>query len=223
MYIKIKRWDTEAIIIKGKYNSIKDCIEKNKHLSFYRADLQKADLRNADLWRADLQEADFQKADLQEADLQGTNLWGADLRGANLQKVKLYSVDLREANLRRIKGINKYAINPLYGILDNKVNIAYKLVDKDNERIYYSGLKYKIGKTIKVNKADTDEFNNCGTGINLATLDWCVKHWECDYKILICKFKKEDIACIPITSDGTFRVYKCKVIGEKNLKELGLE
>ena len=210
MYIRIKRWDIKEVIVEGEYESIRDCLEKNKHLSFW----------NADLRRANLQGANLRGVDLSEADLRGADLRGADLRGTNLQ-----TTDLREAEVQGTMGFNKYAINSLYGMLDNEVNRAYKLVNVNYTDMYYGLIEYKIGKTVEVDAefVDTNEYNNCGAGINLATLDWCVKNWTDGYKILICEFKKEDIACIPVTSDGKFRVYRCKVIGEKNLKELGLE
>ena len=45
--IEIRRWDNGEIIVSGKYESIKDCLEeKNIKLSFYRADLRYANLRS---------------------------------------------------------------------------------------------------------------------------------------------------------------------------------
>jgi uncharacterized protein YjbI with pentapeptide repeats len=63
MEISIKHRYNDKIIISGKYESIRDCIEKNK------ADLRDADLRGAYLRGADLQGADLRGADLQGADL----------------------------------------------------------------------------------------------------------------------------------------------------------
>ena len=40
----VSRWDSEKVLICGKYESIKDCLEKNRG-----ADLEGADLRGADL------------------------------------------------------------------------------------------------------------------------------------------------------------------------------
>jgi hypothetical protein len=42
------------------------------------------------------------------------------------------------------------------------------------------------------------------------------------YKIFIAEFTAEDIAAIPIGESGKFRVHKYKIVGEKDLKELGL-
>ena len=57
-------------------------------------------------------------------------------------------------------------------------------------------------------------------------LDWCVKNWQKDYKILICHFPKEyegkSNICIPTGTDGKFRVRNCLVFAEKNLADIGL-
>src|SRR3990167_651022 len=188
MNIEIKRWDNSEIIICGEYESVKDCLERNKDKSFYRADLRSADLSSA------------------------------DLRSANLR-----SADLSSADLRSAKGINKYLTTPLYSMLDQVGVIrAYKLVNGKNEGVYNGGLKYIVGETVEELKAETDEMKDCGSGINLATLDWCMREWKEGFKILIAEFTKDDIACIPVSSDGKFRVYRCTIVGEKNLKEIWL-
>jgi len=144
------------------------------------------------------------KANLSRADLSGANLSGADLSGA--------------------KGINKYITTPLYSMLDQPGNIyAYKLVNEKNEGPYNGGIIYNIGQGYEEFNANTDENKDCGAGINLATLDWCIRLWKPGYKILIAKFTAKDIAAIPVGSDGKFRVYRCKITGEKSLKEIGLE
>ena len=98
---------------------------------------------------------------------------------------------------------------------------AYKIVNKENEGVFYGGLKYEKGKVIKA-KANTDDTAQCAAGISLATLNWCVREWQEGRKILICEFRKKDIAAIPIATDGKFRVHRCKVIKEVNLKKIGL-
>ena len=164
MKIEIKRWDNNEIIICGEYESVRNCLERNKDKSFYRADLRSA------------------------------------------------------------KNLYKYITTPLYSMLDQIGNIrAYKLVNKDNEGVYNGGLIYKVGETIEEKDANTNENESCAKGINLATLDWCVKEWKKGYKILIAEFTKDDIACIPIGSDGKFRVFRCKIVGKKPLKDCGIE
>ena len=77
MDIEIKRWDNEKIIIAGKYESIRDCLEKNRY-----ANLSSADLRRADLSHADLSHANLSHANLSSADLRHTNLSHANLSSA---------------------------------------------------------------------------------------------------------------------------------------------
>ena len=100
---------------------------------------------------------------------------------------------------------------------------AYKLVNKSNEGPYNGGIVYNIGETVSVEKADCDENVQCSYGISLADLPWCLREWRPSYKILVVEFTAKDIAAIPVGSDGKFRVKKCKVIREKDLKKLGLE
>jgi len=69
---------------------------------------------------------------------------------------------------------------------------------------------------------NTDESALCAAGINVATLDWCMKEWKSSWRILIVEFTAADIACIPCSSDGKFRLRKCKVVGEKDLVEIGV-
>ena len=57
------------VIISGKYESIKDCLEKNRSADLHFADLSSANLRSADLRSADLRSANLSSADLSSADL----------------------------------------------------------------------------------------------------------------------------------------------------------
>jgi len=121
MKIEIKsRFDSTKVLVSGKYENIKDCLERNRGANLqgadlrgadlqgaylrgaylWGADLRDADLRGADLWSADLRGADLWSADLQDANLRGANLQGADLQGANLQGADLQGADLQGADLQ---------------------------------------------------------------------------------------------------------------------------
>ena len=153
-----------------------------------------------------------------EANLSGANLSGANLAGADLAEANLSVANLAEAN-----GINPYMTTPLFLLKDQIGKIrAYKLVDSEQEGPYQGGIVYKIGKTVSVKNACTDINQQCAPGISLATLDWCIKDWREGYKILIAEFTRKDIAAIPTATDGKFRVSKCKIVGEKDLGEIGL-
>ena len=83
MQVEIKNRFNGEIIISGKYDSIKDALEKNVD-----ADLRDADLRGADLTDAYLRDADLRDADLSGADLTDADLTDADLRGSDLRDAK---------------------------------------------------------------------------------------------------------------------------------------
>ena len=159
-------------------------------------------------------------ANLYRADLSGANLYKASLSGADLSGVNLYRANLSGAYLYGARGINKFLTTALYLLLDQTNPIrAYKIVNENNEGIYWGGPAYEVGQRIEVDKWDSDENKDCAAGINLATLDWCLKEWKPGRKLLLCEFDKEDIVCIPIGSDGKFRVKACTPIKELSWKD----
>ena len=147
----------------------------------------------------------------------------ANLRSADLSYADLSSANLSSADLRSAKGINKYRSTPLLMLLDQPGKIrAYKLVNENFEGPFNGGIKYIGKKKIKVDDANTSDTEQCAAGINLATLDWCMAGWRPGYHILVAEFEAKDIAAIPIATDGKFRVRQCVIVGEKDLKEIGL-
>jgi hypothetical protein len=82
---------------------------------------------------------------------------------------------------------------------------------------------YSNGAEISVVNANTDPSVSCGTGINVATLDWCLREWNSERIIIIVEFEAKDIAAIPYGANK-FRLHRCTVIGEQKIdaKELGL-
>ena len=86
MLIEIKSRFTGEVIVSGDYQSVRECLEKNRG-----ADLGGADLGGADLGGANLIGADLRDADLVGADLIGACLRGTCLRGACLRDIKNYS------------------------------------------------------------------------------------------------------------------------------------
>ena len=53
----VSRWDSSKVLLCGKYESIKDCLEKNRGANLGGANLGGADLRSADLGGAYLRSA----------------------------------------------------------------------------------------------------------------------------------------------------------------------
>jgi uncharacterized protein YjbI with pentapeptide repeats len=96
----IKRWDTKSVICEFP-GTLKECLENDKAMSFYRADLSGADLSGANLSGADLSGANLSGADLSRADLSGADLSGANLSGADLSRADLSGADLSRADLSR--------------------------------------------------------------------------------------------------------------------------
>jgi len=104
MEISIKNCWTGKVILCGKHESIKDCLEKNSSADLSNANLRVAYLSNADLSSANLSSANLSNADLRGADLSSADLSNADLSNANLRGAYLSSANLSNADLRGAKG-----------------------------------------------------------------------------------------------------------------------
>ena len=94
---------------------------------------------------------------------------------------------------------------------------AYKLVNESGQGPFNGGVTYTIGETVEVAGASTDVNVQCAAGINVATLDWCLREWRAGYRVLVVEFTAQDIAAIPTATDGKFRLHRCRVVGEKDL------
>ena len=99
---------------------------------------------------------------------------------------------------------------------------AYKLVKEDGLAPFNGGITYEVGKSYEVADANTDETEHCAAGINVATLDWCIRNYDKGWRILVLEFTAEDIAAIPTATDGKFRLFRAKVVAEKDLKQIGV-
>jgi uncharacterized protein YjbI with pentapeptide repeats len=187
------------------------------------ASLSRANLSRASLTGASLYEANLSGASLYGADLSGADLSGADLSGASLSRASLTGASLYEANLSRATGIQAERVSPLHMLRDQVGKIrAYKLVTGEGYGPVKGGIRYEKGKTVSVDNAETNPAITCAAGINVASLDWCMKEWRTGYRILVVEFTAKDIAAIPTATDGKFRLHACKVVGEKDLVALGL-
>ncbi len=246
MKFEIKNHWNNIILFEGEFGSLKLCIEAavKKNANLQDAYLRDANLQDADLRGANLQDADLQDANLQDAYLRGANLQDADLRGADLQRADLQranlrgaglrgadlrGADLQRADLQDAKGIHPALITPLLILADQPGKIrAYKLVNEKWEGPHNGGLQYQIGTTFEVNDADTNADIQCAQGINVATLNWCLRLWvsrnqPIGWHIVIVEFTKTDIAAIPTATDGKFRLHRCTVVEEIPFPDLGLE
>ena len=186
-----------------------------------RANLRFADLRFADLRFANLSSADLRFANLSSADLSSADLSFADLRSADLSSANLSSADLSFANLSEtfLQDIDWLA---WMGIVPDARGYAraYKLTNAQKEGIYKRGIVY--GKKGKVAATlDTDVNQQCGSGINLATLQWCLRELKQageNPHLYIYQFKvSPENVCAPMASDGKFRVGEATLVGECDL------
>lgn len=184
-----------------------------------------ANLSSAILYCVDLAFSDLTSINLENSKMRCVDLYGATLRAAKCEGMMLEETRiparmlLAETVLRRYK----HEQTPLIDLKDQIGPIRlYKLVNANGCAIFYPTIRYTIGETYTVNDVNSDESVECGSGINLGTLSWCVRNWKNNERILIAEFSRDDIACIPTGNDGRIRVRKCKIVGEKNLAELGL-
>ncbi len=191
------------------------------------ADLRAAHLARADLRGADLSDADLRGARLRGADLTGAvlagallrgadirdgvivdatlshaDLKGADLRGADLTHADVSDATLTDAKLRGAVGVNPFHIQPLYSRrLETDSQVAYKLVTPTGEGTFAGGIDYfdalATGADVHTPDANTDEFEACASGINVATLVWVLNEWIDGHRVLEVGFGADDIAAIP--------------------------
>jgi pentapeptide repeat protein len=218
--IQIKsRWDDKVLYTAENATDVRQALTEAVERG---ANLGGAYLGGAYLGGAYLRGANLGGAYLGGANLGGANLGGANLRGANLGGAYLGGANLRGAYLRGAKGVNVHAVNDLLLLLDQPGKVrAYKLTDADGNGPMNGGIKYELGESYEVADANTDADQQCAAGINLATLPWCIKEWREGYRIFVAEFKASDIAAIP-NGDGKFRVFRCKIVAEKKLEDIGL-
>lgn len=179
------------------------------------ADLRDASLGYANLRGADLSSADLSNAYLRDTNLRGANLLGADLSSANLSDANLSYADLRGADLRDadLSGA-KGVLSPSNFIKDNFERtksgyIAYKTFGGR----YEPPVEWKIeaGSIIREN-VNFNRTEDCGCGINVATLDWVRNHYGGEiWKVLI-RWEWLAGVCVPYSSDGKIRCEQVELV-----------
>ena len=112
--VEIKNRYNGNIILSGKYESIKDALEKNsdsdlRYSNLSGSDLRYSDLRysnlrysnlcGSDLSDSSLSNSDLRYSDLSNSDLSGSYLSNSDMRETDLSDSDLRGADLRGANL----------------------------------------------------------------------------------------------------------------------------
>ena len=135
--------------------------------------------------------------------------------GESLHRADLCGADLHGANLCGAEGVDPRLHNHLLAMFCQPGKIrAYKLVTKNGKGPTYPSLTYEVGMTLKEQNYNSDPFVDCGAGLNLATLPWCMQRYTPGMRILVAEFTAKDIVAIPWFSDGKFRVKRCKIVDE---------
>ena len=195
----------------------------------------RAILSNLDLRGADLSYDDLSYADLYGADLSYANLYGAILRNLNLRGAFLYGSDLCDANLR---GAILYGSNLCDAILRGTILygadlsgtkgliIPSEYIAQHFERVKdgYIGYKTFGGKfpppvrwAIKPGEIITETVNpnrtdNCGSGINIAPLDWVKGHYQGDIWQVLIRWEWLADVVVPYNTDGKIRCGKVELV-----------
>ena len=113
---------------------------------------------------------------------------------------------------------------------------AYKVSRSDGRSPIYlkihPTLICKRGAKLVVKDANTRASQDCGRGVNVATLDWCYrtylsyKHLRVggrQFKCWLVRFTGKDIAAIPNLGQGKFRLFRGHVVRRVKLNKYGKE
>lgn len=174
-----------------------------KNCSMVRINICEIKIKNCLFYSCNLHEASFFKSKFEDTSFKNCNLKLANFSESVLPK-KLKTELIQQ--------------EPLSILLNQPGKLyAYKFVRKNGFTTFFP-FKYEIGKTYDFsNRAHCDPRDLCGPGLNVATLDWCKREMiESTNKLIVIEFESKDIACIPIGSDGKFRLLRGKVVGTAN-------
>ncbi len=175
-----------------------------------RAYLAGANLANAYLADAFLVDAYLANANLASAYLANADLANADLADANLARAYLADADLADAKNYIPERTHALAALPY---LPGKLQ-AFKLVNEDGEGHANGGIKYPVGEVVEEPDADRDPSKHCAAGLNVADLPWVLREWCEGCRVLVVEFEAADIACVPLGTDGKFRLTRLRVVSD---------
>ena len=190
----------------------------NNEESGERADLRGADLRGAKLGCADLRGAKLSDADLSGADLRDADLRGADLRGTKLGCADLKGADLRGADLSGAENLLS-SVDYLRNNFECTAEgiIAYKVFNA----VFSPPTKWKIQpKSVITENVNANRTNDCGCGINVATLEWVLREYSEEeiWKVLI-RWEWLCGVVVPYNTDGKIRCERVELVEMINKKE----
>jgi hypothetical protein len=178
----------------------------------FGANLSKANLSVANFSGADCFGANFSGADCFGADFSGAKLSVANLSGANFSGASLFRVNLISTNLLNVKGL----LNPSEWIEENGEQHPEGFVFYKVFGLHYPpnpAWKIQAGSEI-TEEVNYNRTNNCGSGINIATLGWIKENIPRKIYIWKVLIKAKDLAqvCVPYSTDGKIRAGKITLI-----------
>ena len=136
------------------------------------------------------------RANLSGDDLRGADLSGADLRGADLSGAKglLSAANYMEAHFERVEA----------------GYIAYKTFGG----LYVPPKTWKIEQGAIISEVvNSDRCTTCGSGVNVAPLEWARKKYPTDtiWKVLI-RWEWLCGVCVPYMTDGKIRCERVELL-----------
>ena len=196
--------------------TLQEAVKQKANLSY--SDLRYSDLRGSDLSYSDLRYSDLRGSDLSYSDLRGSNLRGSNLSYSDLRYSDLRGSNLSYSDLRYSKNLDPFWVCDLYSIKmqdpDAKLRFWKFIIDGRSPIQDIGKITYKVGKTYTEEQCDNNETLDCGAGLNVATLQWCLKETinNSAAEFIEVQFKVSDIVAVPYSSDGKFRVRELKVL-----------
>ena len=172
---------------------------------------KRADLIGASLIGANLREANLREANLRGANLSGADLNWADLSGANLSGANLSGANLSGANLSEAKGLLS-AENYMEAHFE-RVEAGY-IAYKTFGGLYVPPKTWKIEQGAIISEVvNPDRCTTCGSGINVAPLEWVRKEYPTGaiWKVLI-RWEWLCGVCVPYMTGGKIRCERVELL-----------
>jgi len=182
------------------------CGVNMRHADMRGANLYGTDMRHADMRGANMRGADICNADMHHADMRGANLCGVNMRYVNMHGVDMCNVDLSAA-----KGLLQ-SINYLEANFERSERgyIVYKTFG----HFYKTPSEWKIEpNSIIEENVLFDRCQECGCGINVASLDWIKRNCE-NSEIWKCLIEWPWLVgvCVPYHTDGKIRCERLRLL-----------
>ena len=151
-----------------------------------------------------------ERANLRSANLSGANLRSANLRCADLRSANLSGANLSDANLSGAKELLS-AINFIDAHFERVADgyIVFKTFDSQ----YKSPESWKIeAGSVITETVNPDRCTECGSGINVAPLDWVKSNYKGDIWKCLVRFEWLAGVIVPLNTDGKIRCERVELV-----------